>query len=295
MSHDSPDAVREEAATAAGAPAATPVLQRARGVAEVAFKLVDGETRLDRLLQDGCCKMRFPRVYDGRPVAVLLNTAGGVTGGDDLRYGVTFAPGTRAVATTQAAERIYRRSAGLGRIATRLVVGDGAEAEWLPQETIVFDRAGLDRHLDIDLAGTARLTAVEQIVLGRTAMGETVRTASAIDRWRIRRDGRLVYADTLRLEGDAAAILAGRATGAGAAAMASLVHAGPGAEGRLEELRALFDRFAGEATGVVAGASAVDGLLVARLLAPGGRPLRDCLISVLENFRGRPVPRVWHC
>ncbi|SON57918.1 Urease accessory protein UreD [Hartmannibacter diazotrophicus] len=283
---------------AAAPPSPSPRLQRARGAAVVTFKHRDGTTRLDRLFQDGCCKIRLPRVHDGEPVAVLLNTAGGVTGGDRLSYEVGWGDGACATATTQAAERIYRRSEGLGRIENTLTVGAGARALWLPQETIVFDRAGLDRSLDIDLAHDAALTAVESVVLGRTAMGESVREATILDRWRLRRTGpdgksRLVYADNFRLVGDSRDILKGAATGRGAAAYATLVHAAPDAEGRLDELRALVET-AGN-TLLDAGTTAFDGLLVARFLATDGRALRDCLISVLENFSGKTVPRVWHC
>jgi Urease accessory protein UreH len=268
-------------------------LQRARGAVAVSFKSAGGRTRLDRLYQDGCGKARLPRTYDGVPVAVLLNTAGGVTGGDEVSYRVGFGAGTRAVATTQAAERIYRRAEGLGRIVTRLEVGPGADAAWLPQETIVFDRAGLDRRLDIEMAGDARLLAVEAVVLGRTAMGETVREASIADHWRLVRAGRLVYADSLRLSGDVPAALASAATGRGAGAMATVLLAAPDAESRLAEMRDLVEAHA--PTSVEAGVSAFDGLLVARFLAPAGRPLRDCLVSVLENFRGTMLPAVWRC
>lgn len=272
-------------------------MQRAEGRARVSFvrRLVNGaeETRLDDLFQDGCCKVRLPRAYGhGGPVAVLINSAGGVTGGDRLTYEAEWGAQTRATVTTQAAERIYRRSEGVGHIVNRLTVGAGARAHWLPQETIIFDRAGLKRRLDIDLFADATLIACEAIVLGRTAMGEDVREISLDECWRVTRGGRLVYADALRLSGDSRQILSGGATGGGARAVASLLVAGPEAEGRLAGVRDLLSaRLAGG--GAEGGASAFDGLLSIRLMAQDGRALRDILEPLIELLTGEALPRAW--
>ena len=271
------------------------VLQRARGSARVGFAAADGTTRLARLYQEGQAKIRLPRTHDGEaPVAVLINTAGGVTGGDRLAYAAEWGPGSRATVTSQAAERIYRTSGGAGEIETRLAVAAGASAEWLPQETILFDRSALRRRLDIDITPDATLVAAETLVFGRGAMGERVRQAAVADHLRVRRGGRLVFAESLRIDGDAVAALAGPATGSGATAAATILIVAPDAAGRLEPLRASLDAITPEA-GVEAGASAFDGLLVARLLSRSPQALRRELVRVLETHRGRALPRVWSC
>lgn len=271
-------------------------LERAEGAARVAFALrhIGGreETRLADLFQDGSAKVRLPKVYDGSgPAAVFLNSAGGVTGGDHLTFEAHLRVGTTATVTTQAAERIYRRSEGVGRIDNRLVVEAGANARWLPQETIIFDGAGLRRRLDVDLIGDARLVAVESIVLGRTAMGEEVTSVDLADHWRIRRDGRLVYADALRLSGDSRAILSSGATGRGARAFASVLVAAPEAVSQLDRVRELIARLVGD--GIEAGASAFDGLLSIRCLALDGRRLRAIVEPLIETLTGWPLPRAW--
>lgn len=273
-----------------------PRLERADGVARVAFALrrigEREETRLADLFQDGSAKVRLPKVHDGSgPAAVFLNSAGGVTGGDRLSFEARFGAGTTATVTTQAAERIYRRSDGVGRIDNRLVVEAGATAHWLPQETIVFDGAGLRRRLDVDLAGDARLVAVESVVLGRTAMGEEVTAVDLADHWRVRRDGRLIYADALRLSGDSRAILSGGATGRGARAFASILMAASDAASRLDGSRELIETLAVD--GIEAGASAFDGLLSIRCLALDGRCLRTIVEPLIETLTGRPLPRAW--
>ena len=280
----------EAAETSAHAPA-VPALERARGEVRVAIRHRGGASRLRTLYQSGSAKVRLPRVAAGAPPeAVLLNTAGGLTGGDRMRWTVEVEANAAALVTSQAAERVYRRSSGVAEVETTLTVGPGGRLDWLPQETIVFDRSALSRRLVADIDGTARLLALEVFVLGRTAMGETVRDALVADTWRIRRDGRLVFADSLRLDGDAKAVMAGPATGRGASAFATLVLVAPDAEAALEPARAILADGVGEG-----GASAWNGILVARLLAATGQALRADLIRLVEALRGTAMPRVWHC
>lgn len=273
-----------------GLPQATR-LERARGEARIAVDGNGAVPRLDRLYQSGSAKIRLPRIKRGAPIeAVLLNTAGGLTGGDRFTVSVDVGETGGAVATTQAAERIYRSAAGRAEVETRLNVGENARLDWLPQETILFDRSALSRRLSADLAATATLLAVEAIVLGRAARGERVTSTFLSDSWRIRRAGRLVFADTVRLEGDTTEVLAGTATGSGATAFATLLFAAPDAEERLSAVRDAL-----EATPVEGGASAWNGILVARLVATSGQLLRAAVISLVHSLRGVPMPRVWYC
>lgn len=270
-------------------------LQRAHGVARVSFAAGPNPpaARLVELYQEGQVKARVPKVHGGPAEAVFINTAGGITGGDRFSTRFEVMDGAVAVATSQAAERLYRSSGGRpGVVENHVVVGADAEAGWLPQETIVFDGAALERRLTIDLHDTSRLVAVETVLLGRAAMGERVRALHLVDHWRITRGGRLVYADAMRLVGDPDVILSGRATGrlaAGpASAFATFVVAAPDAEARLEATRAALG-----ALGVLGAASAWNGLLVARLIGADGSTLRRDVAILLAQLTGRPLPRVW--
>lgn len=271
-----------------------PGLQRAFGRAEVSFRRRDAATSIDRLYQQGQAKIRLPKVHGEPPVAVFLNTAGGITGGDRLESAVDWGEGTEAAITSQAAERAYRSDGSTAEVVTRLRLGAGATGHWLPQEMIVFDGARLDRRIEADVEPSAELLMVETTVFGRIAMGETVRTCRFIDRWRIRRGGRLVYADTFRIGRDGtdnpSRILAGTATGAGATALATVLLVSANADARLVDMRASLETIGSEA-----GASAWNGLMVARLLSPSPRDLRRDLVTVLERFRGRLLPRPWYC
>jgi urease accessory protein len=265
-------------------------LQRANGRACVSYKKTTTGSRLDDLHQSGCAKVRLPKIYEGPPVAVLINTAGGLTGGDRLIYEASVQKGARAIVASQTAERAYKSASGVARAASRLDVADGGSLEWLPQEVILFNRSALHRSMDVTLEGNARLLAVESVVVGRTAMGETVDRVDFRDRWRIRRDGKLVFADDARLDGDPGDILTGRAATAGMIAFATLVDCGPAAEERIGQARSILERLE-----IRAAASAWNGLLTARFVASDGRALRDGLMTFLKAYRAAELPRVWTC
>ncbi|MEE3624658.1 urease accessory protein UreD [Nitrospirillum sp. BR 11752] len=262
-------------------------LQRLEGRVVLGVKAdADGVTRLDRLYQSGSARLRLPKGpgLEG----VLINTGGGLTGGDLLETEVIVAAGARATVTTQAAEKVYRASAGEALVLNRLSVA--GRLDWLPQETILFDGARLCRRLEVELASDATLLAVEATVFGRTARGERVTHGLFRDDWRVRRGGRLVYADAVRLEGDIDAQLARAAVAGGGRAVASCLYMAADAEARVEAVRDLL-----RAGDVKAGASAWNGLLVLRLVAPDGQTLLRALTPLIEFLRGMPVPRVWRC
>lgn len=253
-------------------------------------KVVDGQTRIDTLYQDGCGKIRLPNTHSGALEAVLINTAGGITGGDQLDWGADIAAGGRAVLTTQACERSYRSTGDTAHVTTRLKVGAGAHLDWLPQETILFAASKLDRRLEVDLQNGATLTAIEAVLLGRSAMGEDARDAQLHDTWQIRRDGRLVHAEATLLSGetmqrDGASLLAG------ANAFATILHMAAStdrAERLAEELRPGLGR------GHI-GLSVTGERLVIRAMAESGLALRRMIVPILVSLTGAgSLPRLWH-
>lgn len=258
--------------------------QRAHGRLDLAFRHDGTRTRLDRFYQEGCLKARMPR---GPAVEVVaLNISGGIAGGDRLETALALGAGARATFTTQAAERLYRALEAPARLRTRLVAGEGAVLHYLPQETILFDGFALDRALEIELAPGAAVLGLESLVFGRLAMGEVLREGSLQDRILIFREGRLIWQDSTRLAGEVTAALDRPGVAAGARAMACLFATGPGMPERLDELRAALD-------GAHAGASCVEGVLLARLLAPDAANLRRVVGKALCVLRAVPLPRVW--
>lgn len=269
------------------------VLQRAVGELRVDVHLRDGRTALDGLRQVGCLKARFPRSDDWLNV-VTLNTSGGIAGGDALNSAFGVGTGARVTIAAQAAERFYRALPGsASHVRTRIAVSYGAAVEWLPQETILFDRCALDRRLSVDVAADAWFLGVESLVFGRAAMGERVAHASLHDVIELRRGGRLLLHDAIRMDGEVAALLQRPAIAGGAGAMATIVHVAPSAEGKLDALRSIP---LCAATCPAGGRGESGGMLIARVLAADGASLRAAVVAALCVLRDhRPLPRVWLC
>ncbi|MCC6735942.1 MAG: urease accessory protein UreD [Bauldia sp.] len=261
-------------------------LQRARGAARVSFVTTPRGTMLGQLFQDGAAKIRLPKTFGPGAEAILINSAGGLTGGDRLSFAVDVGAGAAASITTQACEKIYRSLGGAAVMDVRLDVGPGGRLDWLPQETILFDRAELGRRVDVHLAPGATFLAVEAVIFGRRAMGETVAEGGLHDRWRIRQADRLVHADDIRMSGAVAALGQRSAVLAGAGAMANLVYIAEDTSRHTDAVRL--------ALGERGGASAWNGKLVARVVADDGLELRRRLIPAIMALRGgRPLPKAW--
>jgi urease accessory protein len=267
-------------------------LQRAVGDLRVGVKRFGMETVLDDLRQAGCLKARFPRrVVPGWMDIVMLNTGGGVAGGDRLAVSFNVGPDACATIAAQAAERFYRARAtdDASHVRTRLDVAAGGFVEWLPQETILFDRSALDRRLDVDLALDARFLGVETIVFGRSAMGERIGQGTVRDLIRLRRDGELLLHDAIRIDGDIDDLLQRKAIGAGARVVATIVYVAPDTAEKLITLRSMPEA-------CEAAVSAWNGMLVARVLGPDSATVRRTVIAALTILReDRPLPRVWLC
>jgi urease accessory protein len=259
-----------------------------RAVGSVAFsvKQVAGKTRRAEVHEAGSLRVRCPGSPAAELEAVLINTAGGVAGGDHFDLDIAAGQGTGLVVTTAAAEKVYRTLGPDSDISVKLDVAAGATLAWLPQETILFDRARLSRTIDVSLAADAHLFLAEAVVFGRSGMGEAVNEGALFDRWRVRRGGKLIYAESVRLDGAVAARLAEPAVAKGGIAVATVLIA-PGDDATVEKVRALQDQFIGEV-----GSSAWNGIAAVRLCAADGAALRRDLVHVMTAVRGT-LPRIW--
>ncbi|MFK0686786.1 urease accessory protein UreD [Mesorhizobium sp. IMUNJ 23033] len=267
-----------------------PAAQRVAGRARLFCGKSDGRTRLRRLYQDGSAKIRMPAVSADPLEAVLINTAGGLTGGDRLDWEVDVGAGASASITTQACEKIYRAASDRAEVRLRLTVGAGGRIAWLPQETIVFDRAAFARTLDVELAADAEALLLEATVFGRLAMGERATHGGFHDRWRVRQDGALVHAEDFRIGPAIAASLGRAAVAGGAAAMTTVLLVSPRAEAFLEPVRAIIGG-EGDAS---AWSVKKSGKLLARLFAEDGYQLRKRLVPLVELLNGRAgLPKLW--
>jgi urease accessory protein len=279
-------AVRPGAKLPATIPAAF-AANRAVGSVELDVRCTDSVTRRHVVRESGSLRVRFPSPETSALSAVLLNTAGGIAGGDRFAVSVRAGPDSRVVVTTASAEKIYRSHGPAARLDVTLSATDRARIAWLPQETILFDRAALARRIDIDLAATASLLCAEVVVFGRTAMDERLREGSFVDRWNLRRDGKLVFAETTRLDGDIGAKLARRVVANGGIAVATVLIV-PGDDGLAARVRQRACSFRSEF-----GISAWNGFALARFCGADAAQLRADVMGLLTIVDSAALPRLW--
>lgn len=266
-------------------------LQRARGIGRVRTKQFGSQTRLDSLFQDGCAKIRLPKTHAPSLEAVLINTAGGITGGDHIQWSASVAAQGHLVLTTQACERSYRSTGQTAYIQTTLDIGANAHLDWLPQETILYQGSKLARTLTVHLAQGATCTAIEAVLLGREAMGEDARDAEFSDNWRIYRSGKLIHAEATRLSGVAAERDA-KPLLAGARAFASILHITNNSDDAERIAARLRTKIA---TSRHAAVSANGERIVIRATAPSGIELRRAIVPLLTDLTATgALPRLWH-
>jgi len=272
-------------------------LQRADGCGRIVLSGFEKKTRLIELFQRSPIRVLFPRTESGAiEEAVLVNTAGGIAGGDRLQFEIVAQTNASIAVTSQAAEKVYRALRQPAQVVTKLKASEAAKLAWLPQETIIFNRARLVREMEIELSTGAELLALEWLVLGRAAHGEQIAAGHIQDSWRVKKDGRLLWADSFRASDDAIPHLRKRALLSNCQALATLVYFGPDIGTRMDLLR--------DAVASIechCGTTSVGGLIVTRFAAEISSDLRLALRSFLQRssrmLGGSPfgVPKMWWC
>ena len=274
----------------AAADAAAISSQRVAATGRIEVEQRAGRSRLSGLFQEGAAKIRLPDTGSDPLEAVLINMAGGLTGGDRIAWEATVGANARASLTTQACEKVYRALAGRAEVDVRLSVGSGGFLGWLPQETIVFDRAAFSRRLDVELAADAEALIVEATIFGRSAMGERARNGTFHDRWRIRREGRLIHAEDFAVGPDIEATLSRPASAGGRIAFATLLLVSERGEQMLDAVR----KIVGDDGGASFWTVGETGKLLARLYAEDGYTLRKRLMPLVALLNGQAgLPRLW--
>lgn len=280
-------------------PESSVAMQRTRGGGRLSVKQSAGESRIDRLFQEGSARIRIPRVPRGYPLeAVLINTAGGLTGGDRMDWSFEAGTGASMTLATQACEKTYKaHGTSEARVSVQLILNAESSLAWLPQETILFDRARLARSIEVDMVAGSRLLMVEPLVFGRLAMDEAVVEGHFRDRWRIRQDGQLLHAEDMRLGPHIADSLTCSAVADGGLAVATVLLIAPEAEARLDAARQLIGESGGASHVVMRSpgtAVSETGKLLARIVARDSYELRKVLVPLIRllNPLGG-MPKVW--
>lgn len=260
--------------------------QRASGRGECFVKLRDDRTVIDRLWQQGCSKLRLPKAANGDFEVVMINSSGGLTGGDTLDWAFRASNNCTMTVTTQACEKVYASLGGPAHVHTEISVGENGHINWLPQETILFNEAELSRKLEVNLAANATALLVEPVLLGRLAMNEILMTGQFRDHWNVRQNGKLIHAERFLLGPDVAGLRLQKAVLNGAQAYATVLMIDPLAERFLDEARVII--------GSLGGASFWNGKLLARLVDVDGYNLRKRLMPLVSLLNKQAaLPKCW--
>lgn len=287
----------QEIASPAMAPVSSSdkLLQRAQGLCRIVVGGSDRGNEIVDVFQRSPLKVIFPKIGDADlKEAVLINTAGGIAGGDQLRCDVTAVANAGIAFTSQTAERVYRTLDEPARVLTRLKVTDGARLAWFPQETIIFNWARLHRETEIEVSSGAEMLALEWLVFGRAAHGEQLLGGQLVDQWLVKCDGRPIWADSFRIGEEVFPHLQRRALLGNCKAIATLIYFGPELDKRLELLRNISGSL-----NCLCAATSFSGLIIVRLAADTSSNLKLALRALLQRlgpeFGPGPfrLPKMW--
>jgi urease accessory protein len=261
---------------------------RVTGGVHARFLRDGARTVVASIAERGGYRLTRPSTFAPHLEALQVNTGGGIAGGDRIEMRYELGPGVDLVHTTSSGERVYRSPGAPSRLDVRLVLAPGARLDWLPQQTIVYAGARLERSIEVDMTEDSRLLMVEATTFGRPSSIEGLAPVSLSDQWRVRRGSRLVFAEAVRLSGELAETLARPAVAGGGRASALVLLLTANASDLVEPLRRVLESDLCET-----GVSAWDGLLVARALARRPGDLIAMLARAIPVLSGRAVPRVW--
>jgi urease accessory protein len=257
------------------------------------FACNDGATRLAERVHSGPLRVQKALYPEGAAVchAIIVHPPGGIAGGDQLAIEVEAGSGAHAFLTTPGAAKWYRTKGLPARQHVRIVAGQGAAVEWLPQETIIFNEAEAGMEHEVELAPDACYIGSEILCFGRRAAGERFASGILRQRTRIRRGGRLVWWEEGVLAGGGAMMTSPLGL-AGCSVCATLVAIGrPVPAALLAQLRAIDPDLAVTQSKVA---------FSARMLCDDSEAARAALARVWHLLRphllgcAAATPRIWN-
>ena len=251
----------------------------------------DTATRLAGRSHSGPLRVQKPLYPEGPAIchAIVVHPPGGVVGGDALDIGIDAGAGAHCLLTTPGAAKWYRANGKVSRQIVRIAAADGAQVEWLPQESIFFDAADVQLTHEVELAASARYIGSEILCFGRRASGERFNSGRVGQRSSIRLGGKLVWWEQGALGSSAIASPLGLA---GASVCATLTAVGPVLPAPLvAAIRALDAQIA---------VSQVKPVFVVRYLGDDSEAARQLMAAAWQLLRPfvlgcpAPLPRIWN-
>lgn len=129
----------------------------------------------------------------------MLNSGGGIGGGDRLLTTIDIGAGASAVLATASATKAYRTVGDPAQQKTIVTLNAGATLEYLPDHLIPHPGAVVHQSLCIGLAPRSRAIVYDAIAAGRIGRGERWAFRELTSELTIRRDLHPVYINRSRI------------------------------------------------------------------------------------------------
>jgi urease accessory protein len=261
------------------------------------YALREARTVLARRVHDGPLVVQKSLHPEGDAVChnIILHPPGGIAGGDSLSLEAKLGAGSAALLTTPGAGKWYKSAGATAHVSQRFDIGSGAVLEWLPQPSIVFDRAKADARTQVFLDSDAVYLGWDMTCMGRTASGEHFNAGELRQRTEVWQQGRRLWCEYARLAGGDS-MLTSMAGMAACTVSATLIAAGKDIQ---KDLLAQCRSIATEA-GAQSGITALPRVLLARYLGASSEAAMQYFIALWSLLRpalaGRSAvpPRIWN-
>ena len=259
-------------------------LERATGTLKAT--IIGSGNRIGELYQKGSSRLFFPKNFSKTMECVLINTAGGITGGDKFKCSIKASEESSILVTTQASEKVYRAINGSAEVETQLSISKNSKLVWLPQDTILFSESNLSRKIIIHIEDGAEFLAFDQIVLGRSAMGENIVKSNLHDNWKIYYRNKLIYFDQSGWKNNVPLNCAGLKN---IRSYASFFYVGPKVEAYEQKLKNIKQVI----KNVYLGSSLRNDCLLVRMFGSDAKAIKDRAIHLLRDIWQLDIPNVW--
>ncbi len=265
---------------------------------ELGFELRNASTILSRRSHHGPLRVQKPLYPEGHGLchAIVLHPPAGIAGGDQLRIHIAVGEGAQSLLTTPGAGKWYRSAGRMAQQLVSLKVGAGGTAEWLPQESIIFDGAQAEMRTVVELAPGASYVGVETICFGRRASGETFQRGCLRLATDIHIDGRAIWHERGIIDGSSP-LMQSPIGLAGFTVCSTVLAAGVAVPP--ETLAACRAAPTAEADARF-GVTAMPQLCVGRYLGHSAESAREWFVTLWQHLRplllGRAAqaPRIWN-
>jgi len=261
-------------------------LEKSKGRLEIKIK----NQNLQKLYQQGSLKALMPDFHENLKQLMLINTAGGITSGDEYDYEFEIDNSNLCI-STQAAEKIYSGFDNPANLKIKLNLSNNSSVFWLPKELILFNNCNLKRKINFNLSKDSNLILCENIIFGRTSMKEVFEMGYFSDYWNINIDDKLIHTEAINTNSFEKKNFNSFSTLNNNSAVATIIIVG---KKFLNNINNLSETLTNNEN-TTSNYSTWDNKLIVRLLSKDGYNLKFAIDKILSYFfEGSKIPKIWN-